>query len=245
MSSANDHDTASGAGGASLGTILYYVATGGYDGQERQRRLAEMAPFVPAGYRVVIVTAIGGPTFLDRPDDFQRATDVVSAQASQLGPDQGDVIVMGGALDPGLPTVRLHARLPVVGPGEAALFLAAVAGQPLSILVQDDAALDAGQRLVDQTRVKPLVVSVRAIGVPVRAIVRDLDGGRQALQRTARAAVEKDGAQAILLGSMTLPTLGLTSSLRADLGVPIYDPLRIAIRTAVEIIDSRKPATSI
>jgi allantoin racemase len=220
-------------------TLLYYLATSGYDPAEQARRLAVMAPFVPEGYQLAFASASGGPDFLDHPADFAAASRAARDSAETLGPEQGEAIILGGALDPGLAELRARARLPVIGPGEAALFVAALYDRPLAIIVQDDAALEAGHRLVEQTRVKPPVVAVRPLGVPVRALVADLERGRQALRQVAQAALEEDGAAAIYLGSMTLPTLGLTETLRAQLGVPVFDPLRIAIRVAAETAASR------
>lgn len=220
-------------------TLLYYLATSGYDQAEQERRLAVMAPFVPVGYRLVFAAAAGGPQFLDRAADFDSASHAARSSVAALGPEQGDAIILGGALDPGLAELRARARLPVIGPGEAALFVAALWGRPLTIIVQDEAALEAGHRLVAQTAIKPPVVAIRPLGVPVRALVNDLDLARRALHAAAEAALTTDGAAALLLGSMSLPTLGLTDELRARLGVPVLDPLRIAIRAAVEAVTSR------
>lgn len=220
-------------------TLLYYLATTGYDQAEQERRLAVMAPFVPAGYRLAFATALGGPQFLDRAADFDAASQAARQSVTSLGPEQGDAIILGGALDPGLAELRARARLPVIGPGEAALFVAALWGRPLTIIVQDEAAVEAGRRLVAQTAIKPPVVAVRPLGVPVRVLVNDLERARQALHAAAEAALSTDGAAALMLGSMSLPTLGLTDQLRARLGVPVFDPLRLAIRAAVEAVTSR------
>ena len=67
----------------------------------------------------------------------------------------------------------------------------------------------------------------------------DLEAGRSALMREASAAVHEDGAKALYLGCMTLTTLGLGEQLRQELGVPIFDPIRISLRMAVEVIESR------
>jgi allantoin racemase len=218
--------------------LLYYLPTSGYDTAERQRRLDAMAPFVPSGYRLAFATAAGGPEFLDQAADFGAANRAAAASIEALGPGQGEAILLGGALDPGLPELRARARLPVIGPGEAALFVAALHRRPLVVLVQDDAALDAGHRLVDQTPVKPPIIHVRSLGVPVRALVADLDRGRQALSAAARAALSAHPGAALYLGSMSLPTLGLTDKLRAQLGVPVLDPLRLALRLAVEVVEA-------
>jgi Asp/Glu/hydantoin racemase len=76
------------------------------------------------------------------------------------------------------------------------------------------------------------------LGVPVRALVADLDRGRQAVWSAARAALAAHPGAALYLGSMSLPTLGMTEDLRAQLGVPVIDPLRLALRLAVETVEA-------
>lgn len=220
-------------------TIVYYLATAGYNEAERERRLAEMAPFVPDGYRIEFVSAPKGPEFLDRAVDFDTAISAVADHISTLSPDKYDAIIEGGALDPGLHDARRLARVPIIGPGEAGLFVAAIGGLRTSIVTVDEHAVAAARRFVDQTTTKPEIASIRSMNTPVRTIVSDLERGREALVREASAALREDGAEAIYLGSMTLPTLGLTKMLREELNVPVYDPLRIAIQTAVEVITSR------
>ena len=221
-------------------TIVYYLATAGYNEAERDRRLAEMAPFIPDGYQIAFVSAPKGPEFLDRAVDFEIAINAVAEHISTLGPEDCDAIIEGGALDPGLHEARQLARVPIIGPGEASLFVAAIAGLRTSIITVDEHAVAAAQRFVDQTATKPEIASIRSMATPVRTIVADLERGRESLVREARRALTEDGAEAIYLGSMTLPTLGLTKVLRDELQVPVYDPLRIAIQAAVEISTSRR-----
>lgn len=221
-------------------TIMYYLATAGYDEAEKERRLAEMAPFLPKGFNVIFGTAPKGPEFLDRAVDFDRAIDAVAQHIGTITPQDCDVIISGGALDPGVPAARSVAQVPIVAPGEASLFVASVVGLPVSIITVDEHAVAASEIFVEQTATKPKIASIRSMNTPVRTIVSDLKKGREALLREASAAIEEDGAEAIYLGSMTLPTLGLTEVLREELGVPVYDPLRIAIIAAVEVIASRE-----
>jgi allantoin racemase len=220
-------------------TIMYYLATAGYNAEEQQRRREIMAPFLPEDYHVVFATAHEAPEFLDEARDFDRAMAAVANHIGTIGPEQCDVMVTGGALDPGVPVARRQIRVPLVPPGEASLYVAYLAGLPTSIVTVDEHAIAATHRFVEQTAVKPEIVSMRSMATPVRRIVSDLEAGRAALVREAKAAIHEDGARAVYLGSMTLPTLGLTDYLRQELGVPVYDPLRIALKMAVEIIESR------
>lgn len=219
-------------------TIIYYLSTKGYPPEEKERRLAFMAQYLPAGYRVKFVVNQSGPEFLDQEKDFSEAVGSAVTDIQQIGKKQGDIIILGGALDPGIHDLRARAQLPIVAPGESALFVAAILGLPTSILVQDDAAIQAGHQLSVQSLNKPEIASIRSIGISVRNLTRDLQSGKEFLIKAARKSISEDHAKAILLGSMTLPTLGITELLRDELDVPVFDPLRIAIRTCIEALES-------
>jgi allantoin racemase len=220
-------------------TILYYAATAGYDEKEQERRLNLMEPFIPDGYRVKFLVERGGPEFLDRAEDFTKAINAVKSNIQSIGPEDGDALISGGALDPGVPTARNLARIPVIAPGEASLYIAFLSKLPTTIITVDDHAVSAARKFVEETRLKPAIVSIRNMNTPVRKIVSDLEAGRSALKREANAAIKEDGAMALYLGCMTLTTLGLGEQLRQELDIPIFDPMRISLRMAVEVIESR------
>jgi allantoin racemase len=213
-------------------TIGYATATSGYRDGEQARRVAILEALLPPGVEIEAVS-LPGPEFLDRAEDFDTAIAAAAEWAEHVPPGRYDVLISAGALDPGLPTLRRLAPMPVIGPGEASLFIGHVLGLPLSIVTVDEHAVAKSHGFVEQTATKPSIVSIRSIDFPVRRIVSDLEGGREALRRTARDAVESDGAEAIMLGAMTLGTLGLDDELRRSLNVPVINPVEAAIQAAV------------
>jgi allantoin racemase len=213
-------------------TIGYATATSGYRDGEQERRVAILEALLPPGVAIEAVS-LPGPEFLDRAEDFDTAIAAAAAWAEQVPAGRYDVLISAGALDPGLPTLRRLAPMPVIGPGEASLFIGHALGRPLSIVTVDEHAVAKTPDFVEQTATKPPIASIRSIDFPVRRIVSDIEGGRDALRRTARDAVESDGAEVIMLGAMTLGTLGLDDELREALGVPIINPVEAAIRAAI------------
>lgn len=212
--------------------LLYFVPTSGYDAAERERRLQVMRPLLAPGFTVDFLTLLGTPEFLDQASDFDAAKRAGLAAIGSISSEQCAAVIEGGALDPGLQELRAAARVPVIGPGEASLFVARLLGQRLSIITVDEHAVAATRTMVREVRERPEVVSIRSMNTPVRRIVSNLEAGRAALRREAEAAVREDGADVVYLGSMTLPTLGITAELRRQLGVPIIDPLAVALHTA-------------
>jgi Asp/Glu/hydantoin racemase len=219
--------------------LVYFIPTSGYSASEKQRRLALMRQYLDPSFTIDFLTLEGTPEFLDRAHDFDTAIAAARAAIGSIGPEVGDVVVSGGAIDPGIPEIRAAARVPLVAPGELGLFTATLLGKRLSIVTVDEHAVARAREFVGRTATRPEVVSIRSMAAPVRAIMRDLETGRAALVREVRAAVLEDGADVVYLGSMTLGTLGVTDELRASLRVPIIDPLPLALRMAQEVARTR------
>ena len=218
--------------------IGYCAAVSGYTDRERQRRTSILEALIPPGFSIQLTGPTNGPTFLDGLADFDAAVDATAAWARTLPADEFDVVISAGALDPGLSVLRQILAVPVVGPGEASLFIGALLNRRLSIVTVDKYAVEKATGFIAQTATKPVIASVRSIGVPVREIVADLDRGRSALRGAARTAIEEDGAEAIMLGAMTLGTLDLAGELRETLGVPVIDPVRTSLRAAVQCVEA-------
>lgn len=221
--------------------IGYATATSGYRDEEQARRADILVSLLPPGI-VIEPVSLPGPEFLDRAEHFDQAIAAAAEWAQAMPADRYDVLISAGALDPGLPKLRELAPIPVIGPGEASLFVGFLLGKPLSIVTVDEYAVDKAHAFVEQTKVKPQIVSIRSIGFPVRRIVADLDGGRDMLRREVRAAVREDGAGSIMLGAMTLGTLGVAQELRDELGVPVINPLEASVQAAVATIRAMGPA---
>ena len=211
-----------------MSTIGFINATSGYTDEERERRQKIYQSYLPDGVTAVVRSMPSGPEFFDRSENFAEAIDQIAAFVDSLSPTEYSVLVWAGAIDPGLRIAREHTRMPVVGPGESAMSLAAILGRPLSIVTVDEHAVGAMPGFLDAVPVKPPIASVRAIGVPVRQIVRDRPAAAAALERECRLAVRDDGAEALYFGAMTLGSLGVAASLREELGIPIFDPMRVA-----------------
>ncbi len=218
-----------------MGTICYYLPDVGFDRAEKERRTKLMQPHLPPGYRIVFSTPPDGPEFVDADDDVLKAKAAVRAHFPTIGPEHCDALLLGEALDSVLAIVRPLARVPVVAPGEETLRLAAKIGKPTTIIVMNRLDKGLAQTFVEQTQIKPEIASIKSMDVPLRELIGDLQMAKELLARVAREAVKQDGAQAILLGAMTLNTLGLSERLRSELAIPVYDPLRIGLKIVGEV----------
>jgi allantoin racemase len=222
------------------GTIVYWTPPSGYSLEERERREAIVRRYVPDDFTLTTVAMRDAPPFLEKREDYEQAVKIATRELAALDLTGVDALVLAGAIDPALAQLRALASVPVIGPGEAAMYLGSILRKPLSIVTVDGPAAQQAEHFLAVTAVKPTIASIRHIDTPIRVIVGNIDAAVEAVRRECRAAVEHDGAGTLYLGAMTLATLGISEQLRREIGVPVLDPARVAIRTAVECVRARR-----
>lgn len=216
-------------------TIGWVSPISGFGPDEVARRGEIIRGYLPTGFTVDFIESPSAPRWLDAHKDFADAISAGQRFFASIDPERVDVIIAAGGIDPGLPGIRSASRIPVVGPGEASLLLAAIIGKRTTVLAVDEYAVAAVTPFLEQNPVKPPIASVRSLDTPVRVIMQDRARGEKSLRRVCEAAVREDKAEAIYLGCMTLGSLGMAEDLQRDLGVPVLDPVRISVAAAVQI----------
>lgn len=216
--------------------IAVVLPISGLGADELSRREQVVRAHLPSDIGAEILTSPASPKFLDAQHNFGEAVDAAVEFFRSIDPREFAVVVSAGALDPGLVRARAACPVPVIGPGEASMYLASIFGRPLSVVTVDEFAVVATHQFLAEVAIKPPIASVRSMDLPVRRMVDDLALGRETLLRECGLAVSDDGAEALFLGSMTLGTLGVTESLQQSLGVPVFDPMRIAINVAAQCV---------
>ena len=219
--------------------LVYLQGVTGYDPAENARRQDLIRTHVRPGFTIELMIPPDGPKILEQPPHFEHLHRVSLAAVRGLRPETCAAIVAGGAVDPGLADLRAATSIPVIGPGEAALFLARLLGKRLAILAVEP-AVAAAYAMIRAVSTKPDVVTVRPMRTTVRGILGNPDEGRRIMREAAAAAVREDKADALYLGSMTQGTLGMTRALQEEFGVPVLDPLPISIAAAEQAALARR-----
>jgi allantoin racemase len=148
--------------------------------------------------------------------------------------DGVDAIVPGCFGDPGIDAMREVVTIPVVAPGATSMLLAMNLGHRFSIITVINSIVRPLENLALLVGASAKLASVRTIGVPVLSLNTDPDATFERLVDASREALERDRADVLVLGCGTL-------SFRADelqerLGVPVLNPLRVALRTAEMLV---------
>jgi len=141
-----------------------------------------------------------------------------------------DGAVLGCFGDPGIDAAREMVSVPVVGPGEASMLFAAALGHRFSIVTVLDSVVPLLERLAWQVGVDRKLASVRSIGVPVLELDRDPEETLARMTREGQAARDRDRADAIVMGCMTMAFGNRQDELARRLGLPVVNPVHAAVK---------------
>ena len=218
-----------------IGVLL---PTSGYASDEIERRRGLFGAHLPPDCDIEFLVPAGSPEFLDLARHFDEAIGAAGTLLRTLSPDRFAAVILAGALDPGLSAARAASPVPVVGPGEASMYLAWLVDRRLSIVTVDEHAVAAANQMLDALTLVPPVASIRSMEMPVRAIMNDFEAAGERLHRECGRAVQDDRAEVIYLGAMILGMLPTSHLLQEALGVPIFNPVSVSASTAAQLAQS-------
>lgn len=148
---------------------------------------------------------------------------------------QVDAMVVWCAGDPGVQAARELTTIPVVGPGESAIHLASLLGGRFTWLTPLMQGVHRTREFIQSLGFEGQLASVRAIGLPVLELRKNLDETVRRLTALGREAVERDGAGSLVLGCMGL--YGVAQRLEQAVGVPVVDPAEAGSLVARMLVD--------
>ncbi|GGD95774.1 Asp/Glu/hydantoin racemase [Aureimonas endophytica] len=155
--------------------------------------------------------------------------------------DGADAVVIDCMADPALRPAREMVRIPVVGPSQAAMHVAAMLGHRFSVVTVMRRLRAQFENAAAIHGLSTRMASVRHVEIPVLELEDDLDATKVALVEQARLAVELDGAEAVIFGCTGL--LGCAGAVREGLlahgiDIPVIDPIPTAVNIAAALVRS-------
>lgn len=142
-------------------------------------------------------------------------------------------VVVDTVSDSGVRALRSRLSIPVVGPGEAAFHMAMSLGKRFTVLTMWDEWFPLYEKTLTEYALWDRVASLRSIDT--RPDVTELLAGKEEvifakLEAEARAAMEDDGADVIVLGSTTMHQSA--GHLARALPIPVINPGVVAWKQA-------------
>jgi allantoin racemase len=169
--------------------------------------------------------------------EFEAAMAVPGTVAKIIAAERDgvDAVVIDCMGDPGLRPSREIVSIPVIGPGQTGMLIAAMLGHTFSVVTVLRRLRPSFENTAALAGLSGKLASVRAVDIPVLALEADLDRTRRLLVDEAAKAVEQDGAEAILFGCTGL--LGCAAAVREGLlargiDLPVIDPIPNAVAVA-------------
>lgn len=177
------------------------------------------------------LTAAVGPSLITNETELAIAADGVRASVEAIGEPKPDGIIIAAFGDPGLEAAREIAGCAVVGIAEAAMREAALNSRPFSVVTTTPHLASAIRKRAEHYGHGDSLLSVRITDGDVFRTMADARGLLDALEATARRAINEDGAQAIVVGGG--PLSDAARDLSDRIGIPVIEPIPAALRLIV------------
>jgi allantoin racemase len=183
-----------------------------------------------------------GPASVESAYDEALAAPDVIARVREAEEEGMDAVIINCFGDPGLDAAREVVSIPVLGPCEASMHVAAMLGHKFSVITVLERLIPELELHAQKYGVGWKLASARSVDLPVL----DLEKGREQfvgrMVEKAVEAIEEDGAHVIVLGCTGLA--GLDAQVKDGLRekgyeVPVIDPASTALKIAEALVDAK------
>jgi allantoin racemase len=193
-----------------------------------------------ASTEVSVVALDWGPASIESYRDETLVVPDIMTKAVEAERDGADALIIDCMADPGLEPARELVDIPVVGPAQASMHLAATLGHRFSMLVLFERDIALVERQARAYGVADCLASSRPFDVPVLELERDVEGTLRAVVEAGELAVREDGAHILIPGCTGLA--GWATRIQAGLAergceVPVLDPPTVAMKLAESLVD--------
>jgi allantoin racemase len=208
---------------------MHLTALGSTEVKRREQKLRDWSA---AGTDVSVRTVDSGPASIESNYEEYLSIPPTAKLLAQVESEGHDAAIIGCFGDPGLDGMREISDMLVVGPAAASVALATTLGHRFSIVTVTASIVRALRRLVWEAGALDALASVRYIETSVIGLNQDHGAALERMLVQGRAAVEQDGADVLVLGCMSMGFLDVAEQMTAELGVPVINPSKAALKIA-------------
>jgi allantoin racemase len=203
---------------------------------EVRRREGLLNDWAFQGTEVKVVDVPDGPASIESSYEELLSVPATLEGIMQAEKDGFDAVIIGCFGDPGLEAARELVTMPVIGPGEASLLLAASLGHRFSVITILDSVIAAQELQAYKAGVRDKLASVRATDIPVLSLMKDRQATLKRVLEVGASAIKRDRADALIFGCMTMSFLGIAEEVSSTLGVPVINAGRAALKAAESLV---------
>lgn len=209
------------------------------DYPEEQRRLRETIAkgYSSAEVEVGILSVPARPFDGLGPAEIQAAAGIFHDAFREAERQGFDAVVPLGMLDLGVDGGRSAVDIPVIGPLQATLHIAAQLGENFGIVCYHPSAIPRHKAQTKAYGMEDWIAGRRASGFYLQHIAANKDAMVEFFLRAARALIEEDGADLIIPQGITQCPVQMDPKwLAAELGVPVVEGIGSPIRMAALMV---------
>ena len=184
---------------------------------------------------LTVVYAEKGPETIESAYDEAFAVPPTLDLVKKANQEGYDAIILACFSDPGLEAAKEVSEIPVIGIEESTLHMAAMLGARFSVITPRKQRIAMRKEHVHMRGMDHFLASVRSLDLSVAETDADPQKTKKKVLEVARAAVEEDGAEVIILGCAGMA--GYAPELESKLGVKVLDPSAVALKMAEAMVD--------
>ncbi|WP_299656217.1 aspartate/glutamate racemase family protein [uncultured Tateyamaria sp.] len=178
-------------------------------------------------------TSHDGPPAIQGEADGQAAEEPLLRLVATASDKGASAIIIACFDDTALDAARRVADCPVIGIGQAAYHLAALAGQKFSVVTTLDVSVPILRKNIHAYGLDGYLVNVRASGVPVLALEQNAQTATETVIAEVHKSVRDDGVQSVVLGCGGMVDVG-ASAVNSD-HIRLIDGVRAAAAFAAQL----------
>ncbi len=218
---------------------IAYVVPGIMDKEEMKRREGLLNKWAFEGTKVIVTGVSEGPASVESMYEEYLSIPATAKKIYQLEQEGFDAAILGCAGDPGLDGMReITTDMLVVGPGQTSMQLAVMLGHNFSVLTVTDSTVSSSYELAYKAGVKSSLASVKPLNIPVLELAENREATVEKIVSIGREAVQKDRADVLVLGCMTMGFLDVAEEVQKILKVPVVNPSKTGLKTAEALVSS-------
>lgn len=200
--------------------------------EELERRQDKLQQWAAPGTDVTVRAVEEGPASIESMYEEYLSIPAMSKLVVETQADGFDAAIVGCFGDPGLDGLREISDMLVVGPASASIALATTLGHRFSYVTVTASIVPALRRLAWEAGASDALASVRYIETSVMDVNKDHGAALGRMLEQGKLAVERDGADTLVLGCMSMGFLDVAEQMTAELGVPVINPSRAGLHMA-------------
>jgi allantoin racemase len=198
----------------------------------------EVSAYASPGTELDVISLDEGPQSIESeceealviPDFLRKAKETEAAGY--------DAVICDCFGDPGVHAARELVSIPVVGPGESSVLIAAALGQHFSVVTVLPSVFTMIENLARRAGVSGKLASVRSVDIPVLEL-HDKNKMSLALFEQMVRAIRDDHAHVLILGCTGM--MGVAGQLQkrlsaAGFDIPVIDPIGAALKYAEAMV---------